>query len=335
MTSFVTRYDFRAPGADPATRREMYVRALEQASYLDGHGQGAISLSEHHGSDDGYLPSPLVVAPALCGRTERIPIMVAALLVNLYDPIRLAEDIAVLDQLSGGRVTYTFGLGYRPEEYAMFGASWKTRAQDIDARIRVMLDAWTGAEVTHAGRTARVRPTPFSTPHPVLFYGGGSPAAARRAARFGLNFQPQVADPALADLYRDECRRHGREPGLVFMPAPGPANVFCAEDPDRFWAEYGRYLLADAQAYHAWYDGRPAAVHDDSPTVDELRARGRYVVLTPEDLVARCRSREIRVVTSHPLCAGLPEKPSWESVRLIAEEVIPALDTPVLRTEGA
>ena len=71
-------------------------------------------ISEHHAADDGYLPSPLLVASAFAAVTSRVPITVSALLVNLYEPVRLAEDIAVLDHLSKGRVAYTFGLGYRP-----------------------------------------------------------------------------------------------------------------------------------------------------------------------------------------------------------------------------
>jgi alkanesulfonate monooxygenase SsuD/methylene tetrahydromethanopterin reductase-like flavin-dependent oxidoreductase (luciferase family) len=319
MTWFVTRYDFRAPGADAAARRELFARAVEQAAYAEEHGQDTVSLPEHHASDDGYLPSPLVVAAALSAVTRRIPIAVSALQVNLHDPIRLAEDVAVLDHLSGGRVTYTLALGYRREEYELFGRPWETRARDVEAAIALLLAAWAGEPVTHRGRTVRVTPVPFTRPHPTLFYGGGSPPAARRAARLGLHFQPQVADPALAELYRSECRRAGREPGLVLMPPAGPAVVFCAADPDRFWAEHGHRLLADAVATDTWHGDIPSVVRDGSTTVEQLRAAGRYAVLTPDDLLARCRSRELRVVTSHPLCAGLPPEPSWESLRLLGD----------------
>lgn len=326
MAQFVTRYDFRAPGADPATRREIFGRAIEQAAYAEQHGQGALMVSEHHSSDDGYLPSPLLVASAFAAVTSSIPISVSALLVNLYDPIRLAEDIAVLDHLSGGRVTYTLGLGYRREEYDLVGKPWETRGRDIEAAIKVLFQAWTGEEFDHDGHTVRVTPTPYSQPMPFLFYGGGTPAAARRAARLGLNFQPQDADPVLRDLYSDECRALGREPGFAMLAPPGPANVFCAQDPDAFWGNHGQHLLADAQGYQAWRQPHVTSyVRDDSSTVEEMRTAGTYVVLTPDDLIAKCRSREIRLVTSHPACGGLPAEPSWESLRLICETVIPAL----------
>ena len=328
MTSFVSRFDFRAPGADGKTRQELYARALDQATYLDEHGHDALMISEHHASDDAYLPSPLVVTAAMSARTRRVPITVSALLVNMYDPVKLAEDVAVLDNLSAGRVSYTIGLGYRPEEYAMFGRPWETRGADIEERIELLLALWRGEEVEYDGRHVRVTPLPFSQPHPFLFYGGGSKAAARRAARLGLNFQPNVADKALRDLYNDECRSHGREPGFVLLPPPGPATVFCAEDPERFWAEYGDYLLADAMAYRAWSGTKNSLITDDSSTVAELRAGGRFAVLDPTEMIRQCRDRELRAVSGHPLCGGLPEEPSWESLRLISEKVIPALNAP-------
>jgi alkanesulfonate monooxygenase SsuD/methylene tetrahydromethanopterin reductase-like flavin-dependent oxidoreductase (luciferase family) len=292
-------------------------------------------LSEHHASDDGYLPSPLIVASAVAARTSTISISVAALIANLHDPLRMAEDIAVLDHLANGRISFTIGLGYRPEEYAMFGRAWETRGADVETAITVMRQAWTGESFEHGGRTVRVLPTPYSPGGPVLFYGGGSKVAARRAARLGLHFQPQVADPALRDLYVEECRQHGREPGLVMLPPGGPATVFCSEDPDRFWAENGKYLLAEARGYNAWHNDFASLVRDSSDSVEEMRTAGVYVVETPEDLIAKCIAREIRVVSNHPLCGGMPEEPSWESLRLVCEKVMPAVKVGVATAKAA
>lgn len=324
-TQFVTRYDLRLPGATPQTRREQYARALEQVRYLDEHGADPVMLSEHHVSEDGYLPSPIPVAAAFAAATSRVPLSISALLVNLYDPIRLAEDIAVLDNLSGGRVSYTLGLGYRREEYDLFGASWETRGADIEARITTMLKAWAGEPFEHDGRTVRVLPTPMSQPHPFLFYGGGSLAAAKRAGRLGLHFQPQHADPALKEAYEAECRAQGREPGFTLLAPPGPAYVFCSADPDSFWERYGEHLLADAVSYQQWHGAAASYVVDTSTTVEEMRAAGKYVVLTPDELIEACRSKEIRLVTMHPCCGGLPAEPSWETLRLITETVKPTL----------
>lgn len=338
-TFFVARYDLRTPGADPAARQEVYARALDQAGYLDEHGFGGLVVSEHHASPDGYLPSPLLVASALAARTRRIPITVSALLVNLYDPVRLAEDLAVLDHLSGGRVSHVIGLGYRHVEYEQFGRSWGTRGRDIEARIRLLQQLWTGEPVEVEGRRVQVSPTPFSRPHPFLFYGGGTPAAARRAGRLGLGFAPQFDDPVLREAYVQAAREAGHEPGFVMAPSAGPANLFCHQDPDEFWERWGSHLLADAQGYRAWaveeaeevarrggeHPNRVAFVADDSTTVEQMRAKGVYVVLTPEEAIDRARAGELPLISTHPACGGLPAEPSWNSIRLLCETVLPAL----------
>src|SRR5690606_18182769 len=138
--------------------------------------------------------------------------------------LRLAEDIAVLDLASGGRVSYVVGLGYRPEEYAMFDREWKRRGKRMDASLEAMLAAWSGEPFEYEGRTVQVLPRPVSDP-PLLRVGGSGPAAARRAARLGLGFFPPVGDEALAQTYRDECARLDKPEGMVLMPS-GPGSVF-------------------------------------------------------------------------------------------------------------
>src|SRR5690606_23315685 len=120
-------------------RHELYAAALDQSAYCESSGFDSLVLSEHHGTPDGYLPSPLIAAAAITARTSTIPITVAALLVRLHDPLRLVEDIAVLDHLSRGRVTYVFGLGYRRAEYEMFDREWASRGADIEDSIRTLL----------------------------------------------------------------------------------------------------------------------------------------------------------------------------------------------------
>ncbi len=159
MTVFAARYDLRCPSIGTTTREDVYATAVAQATYCDAAGFDTLALSEHHGVDDGYLPAPLLVATAFATVTSRIPITVAALLAPLYDPIRLAEDIAVLDHLSRGRVAYVFGLGYRPEEYALLGLDWSRRGRRMEETLQAVLTAWRGEPFDYQGRTVRVTPT--------------------------------------------------------------------------------------------------------------------------------------------------------------------------------
>ncbi|MDV8001978.1 LLM class flavin-dependent oxidoreductase [Rhodococcus sp. IEGM 1408] len=330
MVFVVTRFDFRAPGAGPEQRRDRYRAALDMARYAEESGHDAVNLSEHHSSEDGYLPSPLIAASAVAAVTSRIPITVWALIAPLYDPVRLAEDISVLDHIAAGRVSYTFGLGYRPLEYALHSKEWKNRGARLGAQLETVLAAWRGDPVgddpSDGSPRGSATPRPFSDPHPLVFLGGGG-AAARRAGRLGMHYQPQLDDPALTELYRAECRAHGHEPGLVVAPIPGPATVFCAEDPDGFWDRYGHHLLADAEAYRAWQTGtgRSSFVHSDARSIEDLRAEGVYLVATPEELVRRVRGGELGLIANHPLCGGMPIEAGWESLRLLGEEVLPAV----------
>lgn len=324
MAMAVIRFDLRVPGKTPDEVRDHYAAALEMAEWADRSGFGMLVLSEHHGAEDGYLPSPLVFGAAVAARTTRIPINIAALLVPLHDPVRLAEDIAVLDQLCGGRLSIVTGLGYRPIEYEMLGLEWKTRGKRLDECLEVLLQAWTGEPFEYRGTTFCVRPRPVQQPHPTMLIGGSGEAAARRAARFGFGFFPPVGDNHLAAVYYEECERLGRQPGMVAMPS-GPGTLFVSEDPDRTWAEIGSYLLHDAMTYFSWQ--RPenrSHVSSSATTVEELRAEGVYRVLTPEQCIEVAREiGPFGGLTHHPLCGGLPPEHGWASLELFVEKVLP------------
>ncbi|MEY8018680.1 LLM class flavin-dependent oxidoreductase [Mycobacterium servetii] len=178
--------------ADPSTRHRA---ALEMAEYADGHGFTAVSGEEHHPAATGWLPSPLILAAALAGRTRNVRISINALIVPLYDPVRLAEDVAVLDNLAQGRFGFVAGMGYRPEEYHAAGRGWSRRAALMDECLGVLIQAWGDEPFDYRGTLVNVTPKPCTRPHPVSFVGGMTVAAAPRAARFGLPFSPPMAMP--------------------------------------------------------------------------------------------------------------------------------------------
>lgn len=325
MALFIARYDFRAPVGGPADRADLYRAALDQAAWCEQHGFDMLVLSEHHGVDDGYLPSPIVMASAMAAATSTIPIMISALLVPLHDPIRLAEDIAVLDIISGGRVQFTAGLGYRQEEYEQAGLDWTKRGKRMEHCLDTLFKAWTGEPFEYEGRMVQVTPTPTSQPRPMMFYGGGSTAAAKRAARLDMPLFAQHGDPGVAQAYQDERARLGLDPGFALAPPEsGPGTVFVSRDPDRTWERIGEQLLYEATVYHSWQKGVTSAVHDTSTTVEEMRAAGIYAVMTPDECVEFANGiGALDPVTTHPLCGGIPPEVSWEHLELLGNEVIP------------
>jgi len=326
MALSLLRFDMRIPPIATTPPPELYAAALEMATWADARGFDAITLSEHHCTDDGFLASPIAMAGCLVGRTRRIRISVVALLLPLYDPIKLAEDTLVLDIASGGRFGFTAGIGYRPEEFAMFGVDWERRGEIMDECLQALVDAWSGRPFEYQGRVGFLSPSPVTGPKPPVFVGGMGRNAARRAARFGLPFQPAVNTPEVLELYVSECRRLGVENPLVLPPGDG-VMVWVSEDPDRTWAEIGPHLLHDAVTYASWQrPGFHSAVVSHATTVEELRAEGKYAVLTPTQCLERAAARGPMATFIHfPLCGGTPPEIAWRSLELYADQVLPQL----------
>jgi alkanesulfonate monooxygenase SsuD/methylene tetrahydromethanopterin reductase-like flavin-dependent oxidoreductase (luciferase family) len=323
---FLMRLSMRQAPEAGVTSSEYYRAALEMGDFADEHGFIGIQLPQHHASPDGYLPSPLVLASALAARTERVPIMCMALLLLHYDPVKLAEDMAVLDIISRGRVSYVIGLGYRPEERAMFGVAPDSLASAMDEAIVLLRAALGGEEFEHPQRgPVRVTPRPHTPGGPVLSYGGHSLAAARRAARHGMALFAETSRPELEQAYADEAARCGVEPvGCVLTERGTPTSLFVAEDPDRAWAEVGPYMLRDAAGYDQWNVGRPDEIKEtiaslsSARTVDDLRAEhGSYRICTPAE--ARARIASGGVLCLDPLCGGLPPDLAWPYLRTAVE----------------
>jgi alkanesulfonate monooxygenase SsuD/methylene tetrahydromethanopterin reductase-like flavin-dependent oxidoreductase (luciferase family) len=325
MPMLLLRLDMRRPDFAPVPREQMYAAALDMATWADDNGFLSAVLSEHHGVDDGYLPSPLILGAAILGRTKRLMVNVSALLAPLYNPLRLAEDIAVLDNIGPGRVALIAGLGYRDHEYAMFGVEKKRRGAVLDEAIETLLKAWTGEPFDYRGTTVRVTPRPVSQPHPMLFVGGSSEAGARRAGRFGLPFQPAYGDPALEAAYNDELAKHGKQ-GFILMPE-SICYIHVAEDPDAAWEQVGPHMLYDAQTYASWQQpGQQSAVKDEASSVDELRKGDVYRVMTPDETVAFAEELgPMRALILHPMVGGLDPAVGWQSLKLFQDKVLPRL----------
>jgi alkanesulfonate monooxygenase SsuD/methylene tetrahydromethanopterin reductase-like flavin-dependent oxidoreductase (luciferase family) len=326
MPMLALRYDLRAPQWGPATPAELYSACLEQCAWGDERGVDFVILSEHHGVDDGYLPAPLTMAAAIAGRTRRIQIQIAALLVPLHDPVRLAEQVAVLDLASSGRFGFVAGAGYRHEEFEMAAVDRAQRGRLLEEYIEVLRTAWTGEPFEWRGRTVRVTPRPVTRPHPLIMIGGSTPVAARRAARLRLPFFPAVGDPELARIYTEECERVGFAHGFCSLPA-GPGFVHVAEDPEAAWDRIGPHALHEARTYGSWQTpDQRSHVDVHAADLDEVRRSGVYRVVTPDECVALAEELgPFGTVVLHPLMGGIPPDLAWESLELFEAKVLPRL----------
>lgn len=323
------RINMTGAGDDPREESRRYQQALDMAAYVDAHGFDAVGLEEHHCAANGWLPSPLVMAGMIVARTERIPVNVTALLITLYDPIRLAEDIAVLDLASAGRFNFIAGMGYRPIEYHALDKGWDDRGARMDETLEALLKAWEGKPFEYRGKTVQVTPVPLSRPHPPMFIGGMSRAAARRAARFGLPLFPPMHMPELEAYYYEEVERQGKG-GTVLSFATNPEQassmLFIDPDPERAWEELSPHFLHELQEYASWkVDGVPRPQEEDAASVEQLRAQKRFEILTPGECLQRFRDQQDYSAVLHPLAGGVPVERAWQCLHLYVEEVLQPL----------
>jgi len=322
MTRLALRLDLRAPDF-ARVPPEFYRIGLDMAQWADANGFAECMLSEHHGTDDGYLPSPLVYAAAVAARTRNLRIRISALVLPLHDPLRIAEDAAVLDLVSEGRLDLVVVAGFRATEYAMFDRSLAGRGKVLEAGIDVLRKAWSGELFEYRGRSIRITPTPRQFPGPAILLGGSTVAAARRAARVGDGFVPAV--PGLYDSYRQECIKLGKTP--VDERAIGCAATFVAEDPDALWEEIAPHALHETNEYARWYaESATSGPYEPLEDAEQLRKSGLYRVFTPEQCLQYARSLgPDGWLFFHPLLSGLDPGIAWRSLRLLEERVLPQL----------
>jgi alkanesulfonate monooxygenase SsuD/methylene tetrahydromethanopterin reductase-like flavin-dependent oxidoreductase (luciferase family) len=320
---FTMRFDMRAP-ATGGHAADLYAAAIQMCAWSESRGCITALLSEHHAADDGYLPSPLTLASAIAGHTERLPLTMAAVLLPFYDPVRLAEDMSVLDIISRGRVSYVFGLGYRPQEYEQFGLDMSARGRIADENLALVRALLGGQVVVHNGRRIRVTPPPFTPGGPTIMWGGGSLAAARRAGRYGLGLAAQANLPGTQEAYEAACRAHGHDPGPTVLPdRDTPVTSFVAENVDGAWEEIGPYLLHDARSYAAWNpENQTSAGISHAKTVDDLRALSTtYKIFSVDEAAAHVGGGGILMLA--PLCGGLPPAVAWPYLERVAKVVLP------------
>jgi probable F420-dependent oxidoreductase len=329
--SFGLWYDFRNPAPWRRPWQRLYQETLEQVAWADSLGFDSVWLSEHHFTDDGYLPALFPMLAALAMRTSHMRLGTAVLLAPLHHPLRLAEDAAVVDVLSGGRLELGVAPGYRAEEFALLGVRRAERGRRTDETIEILKAAWRARPFSYRGNCFRfqdvvVTPPPLQRPHPPIWVGGSSQAAVRRAAHHGCHFLPDADAPAeLYQLYRTELTANGHD-AARFRIATSRA-VYVCEDPERGWREVQEHYLYMANRYRQWY----AAGNTEHPQrplkdADEL-SRGNYLVGTP-DMVALAISRLREALPFARLIfwarpPGLSIASSSRSLELFAQQVLP------------
>jgi alkanesulfonate monooxygenase SsuD/methylene tetrahydromethanopterin reductase-like flavin-dependent oxidoreductase (luciferase family) len=264
--------DLRNPGASRPWP-DVYRRTLDRVVEAERRGLPAVWATEHHGFADGYLPQPLTFAAAVAGRTSRIRIGTAIVIAPLVHPRALAEQAAIVDLLSDGRLELGLGAGYREDEFAGFDADRSRRFETLEAVAARLPELWSSGAVT---------PPPAQRPLPI-WIGGRGPRCARIAGRLGAGLL--WLDRKLWTIYRDTLAASGHDTSSARVG--GLVNVFLADDPEAALAEIreqGRhnrrsYDSGDARRNRNGTDGGRSGRGDDrrerGVTGDARRDRGR------------------------------------------------------------
>jgi alkanesulfonate monooxygenase SsuD/methylene tetrahydromethanopterin reductase-like flavin-dependent oxidoreductase (luciferase family) len=318
-------FDMRTPDFGVG-KETAYASALDMAEWADRVGFDALAFGEHHSAEDGYNPSPLILAATMAGRTRHVALRTAVLLAPCYDPVRLAEDLAIAQLASGGRIQLGLGFGYRPAEFAMYGTSVEDRFKTTCDTARVLKQAWTGEPFDYQGRQCLVSPVP-ETSIPILL-GGISPKVARIAAHIADGFLVPLFSPKVWQPYRDECLRLGKpDPGPY--PHQGPTFLWISDDPERDWEWIAPHVLHVLESYSRWTAdayGTPQGPYAGGMTADTIRESDAYKVLRPEEVVAMAANLgDHSSLYLTPLFAGIEPARGWEMLRLFEEEVLPHL----------
>jgi alkanesulfonate monooxygenase SsuD/methylene tetrahydromethanopterin reductase-like flavin-dependent oxidoreductase (luciferase family) len=211
-------YDFRNPLESGMRTQDLYAAIMEQVSWLDKLGLDLVWFTEHHFVEDGYLPSWIPIASAMAARTGHVRFSCDVCLLPFNHPIRLAEDLAVLDNLSGGRVEIGVGMGYAPHEFKGFGFPVSRRVSLTDEGLEVLTRAFTGERFSFFGKRyqfedVKITPGFVQAGGPPLWVAAMAEAGALRAARFGANLLPQGPRERALDPWRAAVVDGGRDLG--------------------------------------------------------------------------------------------------------------------------
>jgi alkanesulfonate monooxygenase SsuD/methylene tetrahydromethanopterin reductase-like flavin-dependent oxidoreductase (luciferase family) len=232
-------YDFRNPAASGMSHRDLYAAVMEQVVWLDGLGLDLVWFTEHHFVEDGYLPSWIPVAAAMAARTRHVRFSCDVCLLPFNHPIRLAEDLAVLDNISGGRVEIGVGMGYAPHEFRGFGLPVARRVSLTDEGLAVLRRAFTGEKFSFRGKRydfqdVRITPSYVQPGGPPLWVAAMGEPGALRAAQHRTNLLPQGPRATTLDVWAGKVREGGGDPadyrvGII-------RSCLVTRDAERDWA---------------------------------------------------------------------------------------------------
>ena len=318
--------------------RDYYEQRLKVMEAFDRGGFYAYHVAEHHFTPLGMAPSPSVFLSAIAQRTQRLRFGTFVYALPLHHPLRVLEEICMLDHLSGGRVEMGFGRGSVPYEISYYGQDAEHRQEIYAEHLEVILKAFSTKTLNWKGQydqfeNVPMEMEPLQKPHPPLWYGAHSPDSAERAARRGLHMVCNDP-PALARAIHERFRQVWREVNgaNAVLPKMGMVRMIVVADSD------GEAMAIARRAYLRWrtsfcylheLHGTPPNSPLNVESFDKLVEQGQAIAGSPET-VRTYLGKQIKDIGPNylvgQLCFGdLTLEEMLRSVRLFAAHVMPAL----------
>ncbi len=329
-------YSIEGGGGDRAD--QVFRDAVEEIGLAERIGLESAFISEHHFVENGFFPSPLIALSFLAARTSRIKIGPGVLLLPLYDPIHVAEDCAVLDIISEGRVVLGVGQGYRPEEFAAFGRALRDRPGMVREGATLIRRLWTEPSVTFAGKHFRaddvaLRPKPIQKPAPPIWVAAKKRKAVELAAEVGDGW---FADPITAlGIIREN--RGVWERALAAAGVDRAARTFAyyreflvAPDDATAWRLGREPMMAGYRNYLRWghlTDDAGETIAPEREDVLEDLVKQRFTLGGPDrclaDIAMLRETLGIDCLVMKTKFPGLSHQNVMDSLRLFGEHVLP------------
>ena len=323
--------------------REYYEQRLKVIEALDRSGFYAYHVAEHHFTPLGMAPSPSVFLSAIAQRTRRLRFGTFVYALPVHHPLRVLEEICMLDHMSGGRLEIGFGRGSVPFEISYYGQNAEERQQIYAERLELILKAFTVKTLTWKGRydqfeNVPMEMEPFQKPHPPLWYGAHSPDSAERAARKGLNIVTNdMPDNTRAIVAR--FRQIWRDvQGPATLPKMGVVRFIVVADSD------AKAMTIARRAYLRWrssftYLSEMNGTMPNSPlrveSFDALIGQGQAIAGSPETvrafLAAQVEDSKANYIVGQFCFGDLTLDEMLRSVELFSTQVKPALQAATLR----
>ncbi len=320
-------YDFRNPPDSGIPMPQLYEAAMEQIAWADRVGFDLIWFTEHHFVDDGYLPSWIPVAAAAAARTERVRFSSDICLLPFNNPVRLAEDLAVLDNLSNGRVEIGIELGYAPHEFRGFGVPVSYRVSLAEEGLEVLQRCFSGERFSFKGKRYEfndvvITPKYVQPGGPPLWIAAMSEAGALRAARFGCNLLPQGLRSTSLDPWRRAVVAAGRDPGTHRIGII--RGVLVTDDAERDWPVVRQSERYRMKLYQRFFDESGEGLGQNGERVPQTWIVGTAAACT-DAIVQFIRDFGITDLVTWGAPPGMHPDAMYSSLERLIREVVPAI----------